>query len=531
VSAVVEPGDPIAELGQQIVDLVGVPKDAWEIAAHLEVIGLRDSDARTEFGQRDLFALADRIYADFRANSFHPATDPEEVEERPNRLVRFLRYYFVGLSFSIPMALQSAVMLAWGYGIWGAIDLDLRAGSAIALGFIASYIITGGFAQAIVRRGLFYIYQEEGWLARWSVLRAWSLSMRVVLAVIPVVLLINLVMEMLPWRILLLGIAYYAGLSVLWLNWSMLYLLRKTGLFTMTTAVALASVIVAARLLDFGPIAANAVGLVVADVLTFVIALRHLNRIAREKAASEPVNPPRLTVLVYSTARFFLYGLLYNSFLFADRIIAWTSGVGREDFPPYGFWLNVRYELGMDLALVVVLVLMGVVEFTTRRFSESLIPNEKRHRAARVGEFTGDALAELRRRELQLGLAAVVAFGCAILVAALLRAYASPRLLEALNSETTVTVFWIATVAYVIYMFAVHKLLLLLTLGRVDIAARAVAIALVVNVSVGFVLSRAVHYSLAAGGFLAGAIVLFLLTHRSTRKVLGELDYYYYAAY
>ena len=42
-------------------------------------------------------------------------------------------------------------MLLWGYGLWGAIDLDVRTGSAIALGFIASYIITSGFAWAILQ--------------------------------------------------------------------------------------------------------------------------------------------------------------------------------------------------------------------------------------------------------------------------------------------------------------------------------------------------------------------------------------------
>ena len=31
---------------------------------------------------------------------------------------------------------------------------------------------------------------------------------------------------------------------------------------------------------------------------------------------------------------------------------------GREDFPPYPFWLNARYELGMDLALLVVVLMV-----------------------------------------------------------------------------------------------------------------------------------------------------------------------------
>jgi hypothetical protein len=532
VTAAVEPSrDAAHELGQQIVDLIGVPKDAWEIAAQLEVMGLRDADARSLYGARDLFALAHRLYAQFEEGAFRVFIEGEDLDKPLHPFLRFLRYYLVGLSFSVPMALQAIVMIVWGYGIWGAIDLDLRAGSAIALGFIASYIVTGGFAQAIVRRGLFHIYQEEGWLARWTVLRAWSLSLRVVLALVPLVLLVNLVFEILPWRMLLLAAGYYAALSVLWLNWSMLYLLRKTGLFALTTAIALAAVIAAAKLLGFGPIAANAVGLAIADALTFAIALRHLNRIASEKSAAEPVNPPRLTVLVYSTSRFFLYGLLYNTFLFADRVLAWTSRAGREDFPPYGFWLNVRYELGMDLALVVVMVLSGVVEFTTQRFSETLIPSEKHHKSLATAAFLEGARRAQRRRVLQLAVASLIAFAITVFVAQWLRANAPARFHDSLVSATTTRVFWIAAVAYVIYMFAVQNMLMLLTLARVDLVARAVGIALAVNVAVGFVCSRAMHYSLAVAGLLAGAIALYLLTRRSMSRVLDELDYYYYAAY
>ena len=64
-AAVESSRDSAHELGQQIVDLIGVPKDAWEIAAQLEVMGLRDSDARSLYGARDLFSLAHRLYAQF----------------------------------------------------------------------------------------------------------------------------------------------------------------------------------------------------------------------------------------------------------------------------------------------------------------------------------------------------------------------------------------------------------------------------------------------------------------------------------
>ena len=46
--------DAAHDLGQQVIDLIGIPKDEWEIAAQLEVMGLRDTDARNDYGARDL---------------------------------------------------------------------------------------------------------------------------------------------------------------------------------------------------------------------------------------------------------------------------------------------------------------------------------------------------------------------------------------------------------------------------------------------------------------------------------------------
>jgi hypothetical protein len=132
---------------------------------------------------------------------------------------------------------------------------------------------------------------------------------------------------------------------------------------------------------------------------------------------------------------------------------------------------------------------------------------------------------------VQLAFASVLAFALTIAVATLVREHASPRFQEPLASVTTTRVFWIASVSYGVLMFAVQNMLMLLTLSRVELVARAVAVALAVNVTVGFICSRAIDYSFAVVGLLAGSIVLYVLTRRAMRLVLNELDYAYYAAY
>lgn len=521
----------IDSLGQRVIDRIGIPKDEWEIAAQLEVMGLRDADARSAYGKRDIFDLARTLHARFHEGRYSFVIEGEDPRPYVHPVVAFVRRYFSGLLFSAPMALQAATMLVWGYGIWGAIDLDLTTGSAIALAFIASYIVAGGFSQAIIRRGLFYIYQQEEVLARWVALRGWTIAMRVMLAMIVPALLVNALFDLLPWPMVLTAVAYYATLTILWLNWSLIYLVRKAHLFLTITAIALASVVVAAKLFGASPIVANAVGLAVADSLSFGIALRSLNAMVRRRGVAAPVNPPRLTILVYSTSRFFVYGLLYNTYLFADRLIAWTTSVGREDFPPYPFWLSVRYELAMDLALVVVVVLSGFVEFSIERFSGDLIPNQKKIKSLKSDVFLADEIRTDRRRALQLGAGAIVAVLIAWGVSAALRFLPNVRLQEALAAPSTVPVFLCAAAGYVFLMFALRNILLLLTLARVEEAVRCVGIALLVNVSIGFVASRAFHYAAAVAGVLAGSMVMAWLSRRAAKRVLARLDYYYYAAY
>jgi hypothetical protein len=518
------------ELGRRVIDTIGTPKDAWEIAAQLEVLGMRDHDARSGYGVRDLFELARSIERRFRDGAYGFPIAEEDPQPRVIPALRFVRRYFAGIAFAIPMALQAAAMLAWGYGIWGALDLELTQGSGIALGFIASYVAAGGFAQAIVRRGLFYIYQEEQGLARWTAWKGFGLALRATLVLLVPALLINLTFGILPWPMALTAALFYAGLTVLWLAWALVYLVRRTELLAVITALSLAVVIASAKLGGAPPIVANAIGVLVADVLSLIAARVFLARMAGARNG-DVVNPPRLAVLVFSTSRYFVYGLLFNAFLFADRVLAWTTSVGREDFPPYGFWLNVRYELAMDLALVVVIVMGGLVQYSIERFSEKLIPHEKRTKNTETRTFVHQQVDAHHKRSWQLALSALIALLLMAWLYSALRQVPNVRFQEALTADVTMRVLAIAAVGYVIFMFAVRNLLLLLTLSRVDAAVRAVGLALITDVAVGFVCSRAIAYWAAVAGLVAGAIVMSFVAARAASRALDELDYSYYAEY
>jgi hypothetical protein len=309
----------IKQIGQTVMSRVSIPKDRWEIAAQLEVLGFRDADARDRFGCRDLFETADSILALFHQGQLEFVVEAEDARRRIAPILLFLRHYLEGLKFSLPMVLQGATMLLWGYGLWGARDLDSRTGSAIALGFIASYIATSGFTWAIVSRGLFYHYQDEGVLARWSALRMWSLSARVAIALTIPAILFNILYGLLPPQMMFIAVAYYVALVILWLNWSLIYLVGRTHWLLAAFVVSIGVVLVTARNFGWPIVAANITGLAVADVLTFAAGLLGLNEWARSGVGKPTVSAPRLTVLIYATAPVFMYGFLYSAFISSPR--------------------------------------------------------------------------------------------------------------------------------------------------------------------------------------------------------------------
>ncbi len=403
----------------------------------------------------------------------------------------------------------------------------MRPGPGVGLGFIASYGLTGGFVQAITRRGLFYHYQEEPALARWVVLRGWWIAARIVLGLTIPATLFNALYGLLPWDLFLIAALYYASLSLLWLNFSMVYVTRRRYLIIIITAAALGVVILLAETQHWNVIAANTAGLLFAAIVSFLAGLRALGGIVHHK----PHNPPRLTVLVYATSRWFLYGLLYNAFVFADRVMAWTASIGREDLPPYTFWLSARYELGMDLALIVVILLSGAVEAAVQTFSDRLVPVQKSIAGNERSRF-GDWFARFhRRRLLALIPASLIAIAIARFGVSIVTRLPNAGIRIGMTSFSAMTAFWLGAIGYSLLMMAMQNALILLTLSRIDMALKAIAWALAANLVTGFFFSRAIYYAGAGAGLVAGSAVFLILTWRDVRQASEHLDYVYYASF
>lgn len=518
----------ILSLARDLLSRIDAPKDHWEVAAHLEVSGIRDADVRDEYGCADVFALAQEIMA--LATEVTPRRPPPAKRPAP-LLWRFLKGYVTGLLFAMPMAAQTFFMILFGYSLWAWIEFSTHEATAIALGTVASFIVTGGFTQAISRRGMFYIHQHEDILTRAVSYRMTALAVVTVVVVGVFFFVANLLFEILPLQMVVQAELYFFMLSLLWLSSSILYMLRKQLLCAAIICLALLVVHVPILLFNVPIVLAHTLGLVTAIALSFVsgwlILTRRAKRAHRDYAGAAL---PRPSILVYATAAYFWYGLLYFSFLFADRVIAWSTEAGRG-LLPYFIWFDSRYELGMDWALLCFVLTVGILEFTIQEFSDRIIPGAQAVRADDAAAFNRTFT---RFYYWHLALFALAAFGSIVVSfwgLTMLRNAGVFPFIEVFFNPVTKSVFWWAALGYVFLVLGLFNSVFLFALSRPFFVLRALGAGFVLNVIVGFVLSRVVSSELAVVGLTVGAFVFMLLSSLYARRAFNRLDYYYYSAY
>jgi hypothetical protein len=326
------------------------------------------------------------------------------------------------------------------------------------------------------------------------------------------------------------AILYFLTLSMLWLGLAVVYMLQQEIWFSLAIAVGIAVVYFMREYVGASVIVSHQAGILSAAAFGFVIgtALLWLRELRIRRGRKEPLagRLPRFSVIAYTVSAYFAYGFIYFTFLFTDRILAWT---GKTEFRRYFVWFQSDYEVGLNWALISLLFSFGVLEFTVYRLGELIPYLSRMYTLVCVRRFTGEAIAFYRRAVLvYIGSAVVGVVVAFVVVQALV-----PRvpLIATLLNDVSITVFWIASVSYLFIVWSLLNNVFIFSFSRPAFALRAVVPALIVDLVVGFILSRVFIYWAAAFGLLAGAIVLWAISTHYAVKMLRDLDYYTYSAF
>jgi len=486
---------------------------AREVAALIESMGYTDRSA-TQWGFPDIFSLAEHFFARLEQN----AAEEGRVRRKDERFSlwvetgRAMRKFSLSLAYATPWML----MLALEYLRPGALRVSPEIGGALSLSLIASLITSGGFVQMICRGGNFYYGLKEPALAHRTCNSLLNIGLTGSLVLALLGMMAGSYFHLFEGDYLVVAAINYLALSLLWMlcavlsvqgfGWS-IPLIFSLSIFTDGLIKTL-----------FNP--GTTVLLVVCPLLAVLCAFGSVlvggYHAEKKHPQSKDSTRPRGGVLFIALAPFYIYGTVYFSFLFADRLTAgsavpWVSGLS--------FGIDAAYKRGTDLVLLAFLLTAALVEYVAdsflrfwQRLAEELpqAPNQQ-------------LIASLRKCHSKSMLAIFIAFVVFALSAwfAFSRSGSpgpSPRLLQ-----TAV----LGGLGYLLLSVALLEIVILASVNAISMGSLALAVGVAVNLITGYGLSHLWGVQYAAAGLLAGAAVVLWISNAAVRRVLHDPDYHY----
>jgi hypothetical protein len=510
-----------------IVEEAGPPIDLWAIAALLESGGVRDRDAVADHGQRDVFALARAVQR--RLPDVEPrVAEPETIAPLRARLERYARIYGRGTFFFLPLALQLLSLLVVGISQFAALHFTNTQASVVAVATSLSFVATAGFIQGLGYLAPIYIESGKHLLARAVVWRVVGVGAAAAVIIGAIAFGLAAATHAYPAHELRVGAAYYALLTAQGLVGALLYMLRRFVLILAATLVALIVVGLLYKHTSLTVEQINWIGLGVGVAIQLGVAAVVLNRRAvGTRGDMRLARLPRARLLVGRALPFGVYGLVYFTFLTADRMIAWASGSN-----PLPLWFRAPYEIGLDVALAAIVFALAFLEITVENFSAMLVPTAERFGIGSVREFNR-AVSRFWARQLAFvgALAALGTLGATALLLVLHRLGALGPIHKLYDDPVAHRAFGLGVLAYAFLAVGIANSVFVLSLNRPWRAIASIAPGLLVNVAVGIALTSGHAYWTAVIGALAGSIVFAALSGAQAWRTLRRADYHNYAAW
>ncbi len=504
----------------------GKPLDFWEIAALLEVYGIRDIDAKNDYGFEDVFDMA-KYMLKYKDTKEYPVKAYDFVKDLPPFLTRSLRNYVRGLAFAMPMFVQIFFTLLIGYAIWSGISLDEGKATVIALGTFSALIVTGASAQAIGRKGLFYLKQQEYILAS-NVTKILFITGLVTVVVVGVIFTgLNFFFEILPPYYFWILIMFYFLLSVLFLNISIYYMFEEYMNILYFILLGVVLVYIFHGILKVKLPEAQFLALVFLDITISVFAFFKIRNL-KKNIISEGEGVPRASILFYSLIPFYVYGFLYFTFLVTDRIVAWSANLEAK---PYFIWFNVPYELGLDWALITLVLLMGLTEISIFEFMYRINDLVLKYQYKDFKKFNNEIFDFFKKFNLFFLVFSIVVIATVYIFIYLFFSITHYTFLSNFFNYPTSFVYLIASIAYAFLVNALMNVLFIFSFSRQQFSVKSALFATFINILSGMILSRILGYEYAVFGLLLGSLVFWAYSFNFAVKMFRNLDFYYYSSF
>lgn len=529
----------IEALLEAIKERNGKPVNVRVVAATMESFGLRDIDIQTDYNFDSIIELAHYLFNKINTPEYSQLKNKNqltaEAKDRKRvylssymsiRNLMLVRDYGTGLFHLLPVVLQIATIILFGFSLWTFVGFNNLQSTAVVFGVIIGLVATGGLVQVIGKQVSFYWYNEDYKMTYKVIKEMLVLGAKSLVALFVVIIAINFFINLYP--ILFIGIvfAYAALIGLLLLSLAPLYTIKKRSIIS----IAIATGTLIALWLNLNTNLSTYVVHWLGILISLSIALVYLRFFFKKKIKSNKgyTNAtPKITLTIYRNINYFFYGMLVYVFIFMDRIIAWSSHSGRDS--PYIIYYEKDYEIGMDLAILVFFLLAGVLEYSISSFSRFM---DYFQFTKKYTEFKGfnKKMKKLYYKNTWIFIVSALIIAC-LLYLIIFHPLGYQSAFDQKLSSLSLIVFVIGGFGYLFLTFGMLNVLYLYTLNTNKAPVIFIAIVCLVNLIIGVLTSRIISYEYACVGMLVGAILFAFLTTRTTLKFFKNLDYYYYAAY
>ena len=214
--------------------------------------------------------------------------------------------------------------------------------------------------------------------------------------------------------------------------------------------------------------------------------------------------------------------------MFIDRINAWSKN---EEFMPYIIWFRGQYELGLDFALLTLLIPMGVSEVVVSKLMLDIESSQKNYLAVESNKLYKQFIRTYKRMSLFIFISTCIS---SFTIYRFILWYNEISIKinheNILASDITLFVLVWGILSYAILAFCLMNSVILFALSQPNMVIRAILPAAITNMILGFVLSRWFDYEYAVFGLFIGSLIFLFLSTKAIIKVFNNLDYYLYAA-
>lgn len=244
----------LVELIRMIKERNGKPVNVQVVMATIESLGIRDIDVPEDYGFESIETLAHYIFQEIGNAKLPELKNKKQLEAEQKefqkisvnnytiaRKVLFVKEYSTGLFHTLPVFIQIACIVFFGFSLWTFSGFNGLQSTAVVLGVIIGLVTTGGFVQVMGKQVSYYWYNQDYEMTRKSVINILKTGIKIIFGIFLIITSINFFLHLYPFLFVGIVFIYALLISILLLSLSSLYTIKERWVISLVIFIATSS--------------------------------------------------------------------------------------------------------------------------------------------------------------------------------------------------------------------------------------------------------------------------------------------------